>query len=340
MSQNKWSGVDAVIASRFLDGLAKLNHDFVRSFSPDQRDAWANLMSTAVNSIVIPRPVPDEAISHADQLREHGLSMLGQLLTPDEVQEMKQNLLLKPIYNTHIYEPYVSSSANSDGVPRLIGSGAEKFRFGAYSFEDIMTTPHIIRLATHPKIVGVARAHLGTQPTVYSINIWWSFPGHEVGSSDRDGQTFHRDKDYGRFCAAFIYLTDVDKDSGPHHYLEYSHDVKATERVISARAPALPAANLFNLPQDNYGLDPVYNELWKDHLKEIVGPAGTVFLANTYGLHRGRHPVARPRLMVWVRYSAFAGPPEHTRVKRSQLADPYPEDEHLRYMLRSIVEEE
>jgi hypothetical protein len=36
---------------------------------------------------------------------------------------------------------------------------------------------------------------------------------------------------------------------------------------------------------------------------KIIGPKGTAFIADTWGVHKGHMPIARPRLLLQIQYS-------------------------------------
>lgn len=117
-----------------------------------------------------------------------------------------------------------------------------------------------------------------------------------------DIQEFHVDSDDERFLAMFVYLTDVLSD--------------------------------VDGPQDLYGPDGV--------CRTITGPAGTVFLADTSRMHRGRKPLHRERGLAWWRWGVSERP-EANRwdqiepVASSRLAGRYPSDLRLRESIRLLV---
>jgi len=121
----------------------------------------------------------------------------------------------------------------------------------------------------------LAALYLGVdRPRLYSVNAFWTRP-------DRDApiqalQTLHRDADDDRFIALFVYGTDVlDDDDGPHVFRAGSH------RNDQA-----------------FGLSEV----------RVYGRAGTAFLADTRGLHRGLKPVRQDRLLLWARWGVSERP--------------------------------
>jgi hypothetical protein len=96
---------------------------------------------------------------------------------------------------------------------------------------------------------------------------------------------FHRDPDDWRFLKLFIYLTDVDEQSGPHEFVTGSHH--SSGRILSK-------------PYINEELEYSYG---RKSMVKITGPKGTTFIEDTWGVHRGNMPITRPRLLLQVEYS-------------------------------------
>ncbi len=94
-----------------------------------------------------------------------------------------------------------------------------------------------------------------------------------------------------------MYLTDVDEDSAPMEFVRGSH------RVGSLRGPQFRAADM--------GLDEevVIERFGPSAARTITGPAGTTFVTDPRGLHRGTAPRRRDRLflVVPIQAGAFAG---------------------------------
>jgi len=83
----------------------------------------------------------------------------------------------------------------------------------------------------------------------------------------------------------FLYLTDVDDTAGPHIYVKGSHK----EDVL--------------LKIRRYTDEEVEGAFGADRIVHFTGPAGTCFLENTYGIHRGLPPASKARLIFQVVYS-------------------------------------
>lgn len=147
---------------------------------------------------------------------------------------------------------------------------------------DVVDIPRVLAIANDPRVIGAVGAYLGCQPTIDSIKAWWSLPGHDDAENE---QFYHRDNDSIRFVKLFIYLSDVEEDCGPHIFMRGTH----TANGCSERR--------------RYQDAQIENHFGSDRVQRFIGPAGTAFLEDTYGLHKGQLPTGRRRLLLQVRYS-------------------------------------
>ena len=100
-------------------------------------------------------------------------------------------------------------------------------------------------------------------------------------------QNWHRDPEDKRIVKLFIYLNDVDEDSGPFIYIPYS-------------ACGLKSADIF--PQvPPRGLYPPHGAVERLYPKEAIrmftGRAGTMIFCDTTGLHKGGYATQKERVM-------------------------------------------
>ena len=197
------------------------------------------------------------------------------------------------------------TQAHSDGIARNVAGDARRYHFGSYDLATILALPHLLELVNRPDRVAMAEAHLGCVPTLYGLNLWWSFAGHpELASSNNH---LHRDRDDVGFCTLFVYLTDVDEEAGPHVFVRGTHRDAAFERL---RADGLPgevetAGERYDLKTLTCRIernDELYERVFHRQLVRLVGPAGTAALIDTNGLHRGDLPRSRDRLIFSARY--------------------------------------
>lgn len=135
-------------------------------------------------------------------------------------------------------------------------------------------------LLADESLLALAQDYLGAPPINDLLTMWWSAPG-PTGSESEVAQQFHVDLDRLRFLKLFVYLTDVTEATGPHVYL------RGTHRSLPARLRA---------PR-RYTDGEVGGELTSRALR-LCGPSGTMFLADTVGLHKGL-PVAEGNRLVF-----------------------------------------
>lgn len=141
----------------------------------------------------------------------------------------------------------------------------------------------ISEIAESKEILDLVSLYLGCDPIIDNISLWWSFPTNEDA---KEAEFFHRDFDSPKFLKLFIYLTNVDLNSGPHSYVLGSH--KINKKIYNRRFTEEEVLSCFNK---------------KNEIK-ILGSEGKIFLADTFGMHRGFKPILRNRLIAQVRFSA------------------------------------
>lgn len=230
-----------------LDGLPYAH----RARMADQLAAWTREM--------VPCAIP--ASETADRLREDGVVALGQVMSEARVAALVDWLRSRPVYAGHV-------AHHTDRRPMDLDA-ARAGHFACYSEEDIAAAPGFLELGLHSEALDLASAYLQCAPTLFSVNIWWSFAGHAQPSTVTHG--WHRDFDDYRFCGVFLYLTDVGEGNAPQFYAVGNH---RTDR------------------QPGPGTE----------VRCMTGPAGSAFVADTYGMHRGSLPTTGDRLCAWLRY--------------------------------------
>jgi hypothetical protein len=236
-------------------------------------------------------PLDERATDALKTLRTDGVSRLAPLMTPAEAARMRA------YFEGHPVVARDGSLTSIDRLPR--GTPA-----AGYALETVLACPGVLDLINRPEALGLSEAYLGCKPTVSSVGVRWTFA---IPESPARFQVFHRDMDDWRFVKLFVYLTDVDEACGPHVYVRGSH------------------RTAFSLTAEAYSIDGLEGRYGPDALETVTGPAGTSFVADTLGVHRGGFPRARPRLMLQVQYSllpvfAFLYGPA---TRRATGLDPY-----------------
>jgi hypothetical protein len=184
--------------------------------------------------------------------------------------------------------------------------------------EDVINNPDVQGLMADPSILAVAQTYLGSPPIADVINMWW-----HTGFSDKPdaeaAQFFHFDMDRIKWLKFFIYLTDVDEQSGPHCYIAGSHRTGAIPQELLSKGYA-------RLDDEE-----VFRHFSADRMVKFKAPRGTVIVEDSRGLHKGLEVHKGDRLMLQLQFSnsLFGGyyPPAGFRSMTAPLrkmADAHP----------------
>ena len=164
-------------------------------------------------------------------------------------------------------------------------------RFAEWPQDVISACPEFAVAAHDPNLLRIAEAYLEAPPLITILTAWWSCPSDApLGGM----QYFHHDRDDFRCLKLFVYLTDVTEETGPHQYVEGTHETEA----------------LGNRPDEFWRwLDASHRKHeadvaeWFWFPRTITGSAGATFLEDTRGLHRGVPPKTGPRLAFEICYT-------------------------------------
>jgi len=145
-----------------------------------------------------------------------------------------------------------------------------------------ITNPHkdceaIAELSHNTKILQVARKYLGAEPCLWLTELRWTIPKLEdevilpsiyQEIIQYDDCAFHYDSLDCKSLAVFIYLTDVDIDSGPHVIIEGTQN-KSMKDIINVIIS-----------------DSVARKKYGSRIKPILGGKGTIFFEETSSYHK------------------------------------------------------
>jgi hypothetical protein len=142
-----------------------------------------------------------------------------------------------------------------------------------------------LRIAVAPPLLDVVNSYRGQLTRLYEVDEWYTVPYPE--SSERiASQQWHRDPEDAHVVKVFVYFTDVDDDAGPFEYVRGSAAGGRYDHLWPwADGHRYVAAD---------ELEPAVSA--EDRLT-VTGPAGTMFLADTGGFHRGGFARTRARVL-------------------------------------------
>lgn len=324
------------------------NTDWYRRFllrlrySLDTRayENFANVVAGILNNELKFAPVrlPDDAgTAQTDGkiIRRDGLVSLGQLVTPGDIATIRS---------------YLAKHTVHDGWERVPGrypieAVPERVHVAHFDNDILVDCPHLIYLASHPRIIARVSEYLGTPPTIHYFALWWSLANRP---EPEDAQLFHIDRHCYRFVKLFVYLTDVDMETGPHCYIRGSADVNIIHNKMRELAQSDPAAHQrfkAMLGAQRKSDSDVMDFFGPDKLVYVTGNAGDTFLVNTAGYHKAYLPKARNRLAFQVLYTMLPtikdpvkpiNVPNFLETYRSYYGNCF-SDDHLMYMNRLVI---
>jgi hypothetical protein len=136
------------------------------------------------------------------------------------------------------------------------------------------------RFAVQDAILSVINEYFGMFTQLRKYAVFWNRP---VPGAPTVNQTFHRDGSFAyMLLRSFVYLNDIDEESGPFTYYAGTHSksdhARAAFADIAAGATPMP----------------------------VTGPKGTVVLADTRGFHRGGLCRTKGRLLYTCLYTSPA----------------------------------
>lgn len=184
-------------------------------------------------------------------------------------------------------------------------SGYAKLQFEK---NDLAGNSDIQNLMADSSILSFVQDYFKVQPIIDCINMWWSFPAS--CASDEIAQTFHFDFDRVKWLKMFIYLTDVDKNSGPHVFVRNSHKSEARRAELLSRGYVRIA---------DEDIEKIYTH---NEINELYGKVGTVLFVDTSGFHKGKVPKNRERLVFEMQFSVSLLGANYPNIKLGTFVQP------------------
>lgn len=158
--------------------------------------------------------------------------------------------------------------------------------------KDAYANPHlhcqtVYDIAHDPKLLEVVKGFFGAEPVLYSSSLYWTWPPtneEKLQQALALKSKFHYDVGDFKTLIVFLYLTDVDKTSGPHVVIRGSHRQKTPRRLLSR----------FLNDRDAYAE-------FSNQITIITGERGTGFFEDLTCYHK--HAVgSKARLMLTICY--------------------------------------
>jgi ectoine hydroxylase-related dioxygenase (phytanoyl-CoA dioxygenase family) len=154
-----------------------------------------------------------------------------------------------------------------------------------------------LRLGISDRVLDVVNSYFGMWSKLTYVDLWYTPPAQE-GVKRVSSQRWHRDYNDAHLVKIFIYLDDVDEETGPLDYVPAS----TLGGQYANEWPWRPVSNDLYPPQDEFE-----ERIPKSAQVSLTGPAGSMAFCNTSGFHRGGYVTgSRPRVMAVYNYSSPA----------------------------------
>jgi hypothetical protein len=190
------------------------------------------------------------------------------------------------------------------GVPKpLVAEIVDYARAdGAKRIDDShVRCPAVRRIAHDPRVVQIAREYLGAEPVLFNSRLYWTLPfPDERGrvAAPAEAGRFHYDVADVRALTLFVYLTDVDAQSGPHIVVRGTHGRRSLSQVFRRFLPDEVVARRFG-----ERIEVILGESgtsWFEDItcfhKQALGTKVRLMLALIYSLRRRAEAEIRPSL--------------------------------------------
>jgi hypothetical protein len=198
------------------------------------------------------------------KLKEDGFFYLGNIFSKKACDFFIKSLRHQFFFNSQV-------PMQSNGILYKFSENEfKKKRFQYYTFllNNLFKYRELMDFLISKKLNRIIKGYLGFDPRIYSVLTWLNFPQKEKHYVHQ----VHRDYDDFKFLSLIINWTDVSKENGATRFIRSSH------------------ARLLNSYE-------------KEKLTTyLTGSAGSVYLADTYGLHSGTPLIKGYRVVTWARY--------------------------------------
>ena len=161
-----------------------------------------------------------------------------------------------------------------------------------YDFDEglLVNDPIVQSLMTDKSLLAVAQEYLGCAPCSDVTGMWW----HTDFSDEPNPEAatmWHFDMDRVKWLKYFFYITDVTTETGPHCFVEGTHQTNGIPSQILKQGYARIT-------------DQEVNECFKkDKIIEFLAKKGTLIIEDTRGLHKGKPVIKGARLLFQSQYS-------------------------------------
>jgi hypothetical protein len=228
-----------------------------------------------------------------DDLRREGISVvqLGDLLPTamfEDAREWAERLL-----EDESLKEWIERARAGE---RMITPDSKSYLIRPLGHPPVFDTNDVVmRICLSDPVLRIVSAYFGMFPRLNAADLWYNVP---VSGPPVFSQRWHRDPEDRWLVKTFLYLRDVDKDTGPLCYIPRSHNRGIYGHLHSQK-----------IYGDNYPADGTAERLFeRERWQECEGKAGTLIFCDTSGFHRGGLAKSKARMLFNSVYTSNACP--------------------------------
>ena len=236
-------------------------------------------------------------------LDTHGVCRVPDAFTPGELADLVEFATNGP-----------ASVRRADGT-NVPGTYARRGRDAVSVRVDqsfLLAHPAIQAMMARAMAADIGTARNGLWSTVHPPILYWTCSGQALPDEElaqRLAQRFHSDFDGLGGLRLHVYLTDVDQESAPMDYVRASH------------IPGALPGSMRRDATDPIATDEVIRRFGAAAVEVITGAAGTSFMSDSNGLHRGNAAVSADRLFLVMPVQAGSMAGAYNRIRRLPVVD-------------------
>ncbi len=285
--------------------LSKINNSKFRSldslriflirffFSIPQIRSFIKVQNINADEIINNKKFINKSIKIKDILNEiESIGYFDQLMFPkDVVEKIKENINDQNCFldtKGFDYEENNNNEIKFKNLNELASiSMSKQIKHLIVKFKD--KNNYISSNIAIEPFLNIAKKYLNSDNVTFKVECYISNP-FETSENEmkKNAQYYHYDCDYKKFLKIFIYLNDVDIESGPHVYVKKTHKKKVFKHILAERI-------------DDKEIQKFYGE---SNQKIFTKTEGSIIIEDTFGLHKGLVPKSKSRYVLILEYGA------------------------------------
>lgn len=157
-------------------------------------------------------------------------------------------------------------------------------------YPEILTKNKTVQsLLADVTFMAVAQEYFKSQP-ISDVLGYWIHTDFVKEPNSMSATKWHFDMDRIKWLKIFIYLSDMDTERGPHCFVRGSHKTGGIPTELLKRGYARI---------EDHEVDQYFK---KEDILEVIGKKGTIIIADTRGLHKGKHLLKDHRVLFQMKF--------------------------------------